>query len=131
LLDQDLDAFLYLWVRRLHVDCRVVELIKTYGPGRTPVEPEATGRAEQQRYTVMYVDAQGHDESTWRTAYWPQSGLRNGRSPTLAGTERVFVHPFVAEVQKPNQPFGYELVLQYWFYYPENDGPNNHEGDSP
>jgi hypothetical protein len=110
-------------------DCRLVDLIKTYGPGRTPVEPEATGGAEQQRYTVMYLDPPGHDEATWRTAYWPQTGPQDRRSPTLAGMERVFVHPFVADVQKTNEPVGYELVLQYWFYYPDNDGPNNHEGD--
>jgi hypothetical protein len=110
-------------------DCRLVELIKTYGPGRAPVEPEASGGAEVQRFTVMYLDPPGHDEATWRAEYWPQTGDLNRRSPALAGAERVFVHPFVAEVANSNGRVGYELVLQYWFYYPENDGPNNHEGD--
>src|SRR6185436_11303938 len=26
-------------------------------------------------------------------------------------------------------PGRYALVLQYWMFYPFNDGPNNHEGD--
>ena len=110
-------------------DCRLVDLIKAYGPGRAPIEPEVAGGAEQQKYTVMYFDLPGYDEKTWREEYWPKSGPRDARSPSLAGSERVFTHPFVAEVPGSNQATGYELVLQYWFFYPENDGPNNHEGD--
>ncbi|MEZ5317129.1 MAG: hypothetical protein R2752_06975 [Vicinamibacterales bacterium] len=105
-------------------DCRLVELLKAYGGTRGIVEPEATGGAERDRYTVMYMDFPGFDEKTWKAEYWPEGG---GRSQTLAGHERMFVHPFVAEAADGSGR--YEFVLQYWFFYPENDGPNNHEGD--
>jgi hypothetical protein len=42
----------------------------------------------------------------------------------------VFVHPFIAEARSEGAAApGFEFVLQYWFFYPINDGPNNHEGD--
>jgi hypothetical protein len=109
-------------------DCRLLELIKTYGPERRPVEPEAKGGAEQMRHTVMYFDFPGFDAKTWQAEYWPATGPRT-RSASLAGSERAFVHPFVAEAPNAEGGAAFELVLQYWFFYPENDGPNNHEGD--
>ncbi len=105
-----------------NADCRLLDLLRSYGPGRGTVEPEATAGAEQARFTVMYFDFPGFDDQTWKAEYWPPA-------TTLGGIERTFVHPFVAEVPEASGGPGYELVLQYWFFYPENDGPNNHEGD--
>jgi len=70
----------------------------------------------------------GYDPKTWKAEYWPRP--HEAKRQDLLGTERVFVHPFVAEW--PSGESGdrrYEFVLQYWFYYPVNDGPNDHEGD--
>ena len=105
-----------------NADCQLLNLLKSYGPERGIVEPESTVGAEQARFAVMYFDFPGFDEKTWKTEYWPPAR-------TLDGIERTFVHPFVAEVPEASGGPGYELVLQYWFFYPENDGPNNHEGD--
>jgi hypothetical protein len=42
----------------------------------------------------------------------------------------AYVHPFLVAVDEGTEgTTRVELVLQYWFYYPSNDGGNNHEGD--
>ena len=43
---------------------------------------------------------------------------------------KLYLHPFIEETRTANRgTLGYELVLQFWFFYPSNDGANNHEGD--
>jgi hypothetical protein len=109
-------------------DCRLLDLLQKFGPRRGPVEPEVSAGAEEERFTVMYFDFPGFDEETWKEAYVAAGG--DDMSETLGGTERVFLHPFIAEAPSADGGApGYELVLQYWFFYPVNDGPNNHEGD--
>jgi len=109
-------------------DCQLLRLVETFGPRRGSIEPEVTVGAEQARFTVMYFDFPGYDQDTWKQAYVAPG--REAMSDLLAGTERVFVHPFIAEASSGDEHApGYELVLQYWFFYPVNDGPNNHEGD--
>ena len=39
---------------------------------------------------------------------------------------KIYVHPFVQGDTTTNR---YEVILQYWLFYPFNDGGNNHEGD--
>jgi hypothetical protein len=41
----------------------------------------------------------------------------------------TYVHPFINQTGSFPDSAGYELVLQYWFFYPWNDGGNNHLGD--
>jgi len=109
-------------------DCRLLGLIERLGPNRSPIEPEAVSRAEEETFTIVHLDMPGFDEKTWKDNYWPADGA--GKRPDLVGSERVFAHPFIAEY--PSAEGGrseYELVIQYWFFYPANDGPNNHEGD--
>jgi hypothetical protein len=109
-------------------DCRLLDLVRRFGPGRAALEPEVTGGAEQQSFSVMYFDFPGHDEKSWKSQYWPRPG--EAKRSELVGTERVFMHPFVAEAPDGTAGGGgFEFVLQYWFFYPINDGPNNHEGD--
>jgi len=76
---------------------------------------------------VLFFDVPGSDEPSWRAT------LDKGR-PRGA---HVYAHFFVHEAL-PAEPFAetpedaarrFHLVVQYWFYYPFNDGPNNHEGD--
>jgi hypothetical protein len=109
-------------------DCRLLTLLETFGPNRRPIEPEAVSRAEQESFTVLHLDMPGFNEKTWKQNYWPSGA--GPKRPDLAGSERVFAHPFIAEVpSRPGAQPAYEFVIQYWFFYPANDGPNNHEGD--
>jgi len=109
-------------------DCRLLELIERFGPTRSPLEPEVAAHAERETFTVLHFDQPGYDEKTWKEHYWPHHGQTV--NPEIAGSERVFAHPFVAETPgEDGGPSTYELVIQYWFFYPANDGPNNHEGD--
>lgn len=109
-------------------DCLLLSLFEEYGPGRGPIEPEVSVGAEEERFTVMYFDFPGYDERTWKEANVAPGGKVMNES--LLDARRVFVHPFIAESSAPDATSpGYELVLQYWFFYPVNDGPNNHEGD--
>lgn len=69
----------------------------------------------------LYIDFPGRDEKSWRKHY---------KDP--ASTEyMVYAHPFIDDkaplLTDPNPK--YEFVIQYWFFYPFNDGANNHEGD--
>ena len=109
-------------------DCRLKALVEKFGPNRLPIEPEATANAERETFTVMHFDLPGFNEKTWKENYYPPKG--NKKRADLAGAARVFAHPFIAEVpsSEGGAP-GYEFVIQYWFFYPANDGPNNHEGD--
>jgi hypothetical protein len=110
-------------------DCSLLTLLETYGPTRASRESEVTVGAEQAPFTVMYLDFPGHDEETWKERYVSPQG--NALRSEWAGAKRVFVHPFIARAESgaAGGTARYELVLQYWFFYPINDGPNNHEGD--
>ena len=49
-------------------------------------------------------------------------------------TKKVYLEPIWKYHAYSHQlanfpPPGYEFVIQYWFFYPFNDGGNNHEGD--
>jgi hypothetical protein len=94
-------------------DQKLAELLRIFSPAAAPrtVEP-----AEGARDTVLYIDYPGGDERSWRRVHRSQSGLR------------TYVHPFVDEDRNAGED-RYALVLQYWFFYPFNDGANNHEGD--
>ena len=91
-----------------------------YHPGA--VAPEGV------KHQVMFFDFPGDGEETWKQEYVNQI---SGALPQLyEGAAKVFVHPFVESVRSSatGHP-GYAFVLQYWFFYPYNDGVNNHEGD--
>jgi hypothetical protein len=46
------------------------------------------------------------------------------------GWAKTFVHPFITDVPgRPATDPRYQLVMQYWFFYPYNDAGNIHEGD--
>lgn len=109
-------------------DCQLKALLTEFGPTRGPLEPEVAGGAERKHFAVMYFDMPGRDEKTWKEEYYPKPGVA-GRHD-LRKARRVFVHPLVADAGSTDAgERRYEFVLQYWFFYPTNDGPNNHEGD--
>lgn len=109
-------------------DCRVVQLLDRFDPDRPAAALERASAVDvrNDRVTILYFDLPGHDPASWREEYV------NSVAPQLR-TEfqdalKIYAHPFIAEVGGEGSG-RYEFVLQYWFYYPLNDGGNNHEGD--
>lgn len=96
-------------------DSTLLVLLQTMHPRR--VEPVAIAPSVT-RETVLYFDLPGHDEGSWRAFY--------SRRPVAP---HVYVHFFVDEAAPAGAEPRYDFVAQYWFYYPFNDGANNHEGD--
>jgi hypothetical protein len=81
---------------------------------------------------VPWFDFAGRDESSWRKIYQRlyEQERSSGRKPAV----RAYVHAFVDqrpadEARDPKREQRLGLVLQYWLFYPFNDGGNNHEGD--
>ncbi|MGD2295297.1 MAG: hypothetical protein PVF22_05620, partial [Candidatus Aminicenantes bacterium] len=87
-----------------------------------------TVNSEKQVFKVLYFDFPGHDEKSWTQEY--EKLLVKGKTGDSPELIRTYVHPFILE-RKNLQDLapGYEFILQYWFFYPFNDGGNNHEGD--
>ena len=79
-------------------------------------------------HQVMFFDFPGDSEETWKQEYVNQ--ISKALPQAYEDFVKVFVHPFVESVDSRDPgPGAYEFVLQYWFFYPYNDGFNNHEGD--
>ncbi len=110
-------------------DCRLRALLDEFDP-LAPGPAHRTGAItpEQHEFRVLFFDLPGDNEKTWRAEY--ENQFVNPRHGASQDFPRVYVHPFLTEVRASGtvQP-GYEVVLQYWFFYPFNDGGNNHEGD--
>jgi len=111
-------------------DCRLVALLD----GFDPYEPTATlSRVtampiDRDQVTVMYFDMPGHDEASWKDAWVNPSTDRLRKE--YQEFVKIYAHPFIHEVVGADGGrAGYEFRIQYWFYYPLNDGGNNHEGD--
>jgi len=76
----------------------------------------------------MHFDFPGQDEKTWKAAYESVFTLALRRQ--FQSFAKNYVHPFIFEdPARKAEASRYELVLQYWFFYPTDDGGNNHEGD--
>ena len=79
-------------------------------------------------HQVMFFNFPGNSEETWKQEYKNQ--ISGALPQVYESFAKVFVHPFVKSVRVNNtENRAYEFVLQYWFFYPYNDGFNNHEGD--
>lgn len=110
-------------------DCRLLSLLEEFDPF-APGAAYSSGAVEPGRveHKVMFFDFPGDGEGTWEQEYVNQKSDALPRA--YDGFAKVFVHPFVeAVVESVPGPRAYEFVLQYWFFYPYNDGFNNHEGD--
>jgi hypothetical protein len=79
--------------------------------------------ASDEPLTVMFWDTPGEDERTWKQAY--TGNVEDSFRREYSENTKIYAHPFVVG----DSGGGYELIMQYWFYYPFNDGANNHEGD--
>ncbi|TQF11500.1 hypothetical protein FJV41_33905 [Myxococcus llanfairpwllgwyngyllgogerychwyrndrobwllllantysiliogogogochensis] len=111
-------------------DCRLIALLREFHPDHPTIPRlrQDAVAAEQAPFTVMYFDFPGFDPSTWHEAY--ASPTPDEIARRYQGTEKVYAHPFLSEVRDAKHGLrGYELLIQYWFFYPFNAGGNNHEGD--
>jgi hypothetical protein len=82
-------------------------------------------RPEGQIETVLFFDMPGHEPATWRAHF---------RRLDPARGSRIFVHPFIHDDSIAGRAIDgadrrFQLVLQFWFFYPFNDAVNTHEGD--
>jgi hypothetical protein len=109
-------------------DCRVLALLDEFDPDRPTNEWNLGVDPDRNLFKVMYFDMPGWDETSWREEYVNQ--FSNQTRAEYRDFARVYAHPFIHEVRNNTDGLlGYEFVIQYWFYYPMNDGGNNHEGD--
>jgi hypothetical protein len=110
-------------------DCRLRRLLEEYDIDHPASAPERT-RAHppgENLHRVLWIDYPGRTEEDWKEIYVDKV---SGKLPRhFHDKVRTFVHPFVHQSGGFPQETGYELVLQYWFFYPWNDGGNNHVGD--
>ena len=107
-------------------DCRLLQLIDRFAPdarsAASPPKPDL-----DLRY-VMYFDFPGQDPGSWNREF--EGSVHGSIARKYVGYAKTFVHPFISEVRGPGfEPSRFDLVLQYWFFYPYNDAGNVHEGD--
>lgn len=108
-------------------DCTLLRYLRYFCPPEPASHFMTTGVTGDQleAFRVADFDMPGHDETSWKAEFAEfSSKFLPERFNELA---RLYMHPFVSLVA--DDPDSYELVLQYWMYYPYNDGGNNHEGD--
>ena len=107
-------------------DRRLLSLLKEFDPF-APGEAYRSGAVvpDGAEHQVMFFDFPGDGEETWKQEYVNQ--ISGALPKSYEDFAKVFVHPFVES--SVTGPQGYAFVLQYWFFYPYNDGGNNHEGD--
>ena len=111
------------------VDCRLRWLLDEYDPEAPASAPERTSarRPGERTFRVLWVDYPGRSAADWNGIYRdPDTGELPSR---FRDHVKAYVHPFVRQAEAPDGPAGVELVLQYWFFYPWNDGGNDHLGD--
>src|SRR6266550_4002019 len=107
-------------------DCRLLRLIDRFAP--EPSRAASPPRPDLDLHYVMYFDFPGQDPASWNREF--EGSVRGSIARKYLGFAKSFVHPFVSEVRGAGFELPrYELVLQYWFFYPYNDAGNVHEGD--
>jgi hypothetical protein len=111
-------------------DCRLLNLMREFDPWN-PTDPrynEASRATDFDPFTVMYFNFPGDSPQTWKEEYEQViSGQLPGKYQDYA---KIYVHPFIKAIKSNLYGVqGYEFVLQFWLFYPFNDGGNNHEGD--
>ncbi len=107
-------------------DCKMLELMDEFTPGtdRTQSADATLVRARPNLFEVLFFDFPGDGARNWKHSYrgeWERTpaALRDRFA-------HAFVHPFVRQLENEDD---YEVILQYWFFYPTNDSGMDHEGD--
>lgn len=110
-------------------DCRVLKLLEQYDPYRPTTAPLRTESIEtyDDWFQVLWLDYPGRSPREWKEIY--ENPVNETLREKWRGILKIYSHPYVREVVGPSGAEGYEFILQYWFFYPTNDGGNNHVGD--
>jgi len=115
----------------LNDDCKLLSLLKEYNP-LNPQNERLNGSKQNPDYEifkVVYFNFPGEDPTSWKEEFL---NLNTEQDPShYQDFVKNYVHPFILDHRsvEDNRLLGYELILQYWFFYTYNDGGNNHEGD--
>jgi hypothetical protein len=111
-------------------DCRLLSLLREFDPEdpQSGYFSSAAIDPQMDPFKVLYWNFPGHDEASWTAEY--RDPVSDELPQRYWSFPKVYLHPFIEEVRSNTGGLeGYELVLQYWLFYPWNDGGNNHEGD--
>lgn len=107
-------------------DCKILALMDRYTPGAGILDPRDASliRRGEDRFEVLYFNFPGEGERNWSEEAYVREWERTP-ADRRGDFMHTYVHPFLTEVASGE----YELILQYWFFYPSNDGGMDHEGD--
>ncbi len=110
-------------------DCRLRRLLEAFHPFNTTDRRGGRRVVDEgpDLFKILFFDFPGEDPASWRAIY--EDSYSGGAPRRLRAFAKSYVHPFLHERQGTGGTVGYELVLQFWFFYPFNDGGNDHEGD--
>jgi hypothetical protein len=106
-------------------DCKLLGLLQAFDPARpgNAWSQRASVGPRDSTFDVIFFDFPGKSPEEWKRIY--EAPYAKKINPTFASFSKVYVHPFIADAGAGR----FELVLQYWFFYPTNDADNKHEGD--
>jgi hypothetical protein len=115
--------------RLRNADCRGEQLLEEYDPflpATSRLRTEAKDIFDDW-FEVLWLDYPGRGPKEWNEIF--EDPVTEAYRDKWRGAVKIYSHPFLREVVGPDGPEGYEFILQYWFFYPTNDGGNNHAGD--
>ena len=107
-------------------DCAVLALLRDFDPDSPAADyyQHTAVSSTTVPFSVIYFDFPGYGPASWRAEYEARFSRRLPRR--YDHFARIYAHPFVS---RRGADGGYELLFQFWFFYPLNDGANKHEGD--
>jgi len=110
-------------------DCRLLQLLVEFDPEdpQTELANKLAHNRDNKEIKILYIDYPGYDENSWKKEY--EDGVTQGLKERYLNYPKIYGHPFIHEVKNLDGSPAYEFVMQYWLFYPYNDGGNNHEGD--
>jgi hypothetical protein len=106
-----------------------MDLLRRYSPYEPdyPSLAPRTEKPDKRTFEVMFFDFPGEGPESWNAEF--EDGFSGLLPSHYRDFLKVYVHPFIHESRSATGETGYEFILQYYFFYPTNDGGNNHEGD--